>query len=234
MLLTRVRVSSISFRLAITLACLLFFSFAATAQEGRRVIPIQYSGTLKKIKDSGLIRLGYRQSSPPFAFADSSTRNRPVGYSLDLCDPIVEEISEELEKEIRVEYRPVTPENRLDMVASGEIDIECGSTVNNFERRKRVAFSPTIFVTGITLCCRHRRHGKHKGGRQNRRSGAVVFRNRQHHFADHPPNDRQCRRAGNRDERWPTLNLGVDQSDPRRDPSHHAVATRQVLYVRNP
>ncbi len=151
MLLTRrIRVSSILCRFLVCV-CLLSLSLASTAQEGKRVIPIQYSGTLKKIKDSGVIRLGYRQNSPPFAFVDAKTRNQPVGYSLDLCDPIVEEISEELEKEIRVEYRPVTPENRLDMVTSGEIDLECGSTVNNFERRKRVAFSPTIFVTGIKL-----------------------------------------------------------------------------------
>ncbi|HPT50689.1 MAG TPA: amino acid ABC transporter substrate-binding protein [Accumulibacter sp.] len=133
---------------ATALIMLLVTAVGAIAQEGRRVIPIQYSGTLKKIKDSGVIRLGYRQNSPPFAFV---VNNRPIGYSLDLCDTIVEEISAELEKEIRVVYRPVTPENRLDLVTSGEIDLECGSTVNNFERRKRVAFSPTIFVTGIKL-----------------------------------------------------------------------------------
>lgn len=134
-----------------TLFCALLLSLAlgAAAQEGKRVIPVKYTGTLKQIKDSGVIRLGYRQNSPPFAFLDG--KGKPVGYSLDLCDAVVDEISAELEMDIRVEYVPVTPENRLDMVTSGAIDLECGSTTNNFERRKRVAFSPTIFVTGIKL-----------------------------------------------------------------------------------
>ncbi|MBK7952548.1 MAG: amino acid ABC transporter substrate-binding protein [Candidatus Accumulibacter sp.] len=131
-------------------ACMLLcLAISATAQEGKRVIPIQYSGTLKQIKDSDVIRIGYRENSPPFAFLDA--KGKPVGYSLDICDAVIEEIAAELEKEIRVAYRPVTPENRLDRVTSGEIDLECGSTTNTFDRRKRVAFSPTIFVTGIKL-----------------------------------------------------------------------------------
>ncbi len=130
-------------------AVLLCTPIDAAAQEGKRVIPVQYSGTLKQIKDSGVIRIGYRENSPPFAFLDA--KGKPVGYSLDLCDAVIEEIAAELEKDIRVAYRPVTPENRLDLVTSGEIDLECGSTTNTFERRKRVAFSPTIFVTGIKL-----------------------------------------------------------------------------------
>jgi glutamate/aspartate transport system substrate-binding protein len=67
---------------------------------------------------------------------------------------VVEEIIAELRKDIRIAYRPVTPENRLDLVSSGEIDLECGSTTNTGERRKTVAFSPTIFVTGTKLLVR--------------------------------------------------------------------------------
>jgi glutamate/aspartate transport system substrate-binding protein len=78
-----------------------------------------------------------------------------VGYSLDLCTALVEDIVDELGgMELRVELKPVTTENRFDMVASGEVDIECGSTTNNLERRKRVAFSPAIFVTGTKLLAR--------------------------------------------------------------------------------
>lgn len=141
-------------RLLASLACAMWLCMAldATAQDIKQIFPTQYSGTLKKIKESGLIRLGHRENSPPFAFLN--TKGKAVGYSLDLCDAVVEEIAAELGKDIRVEYQPVTPESRLDLVTSGTIDLECGSTTNTFERRKRVAFSPTIFVTGIKLLVR--------------------------------------------------------------------------------
>src|SRR4029434_8110678 len=110
---------------------------------------VPYTGTLKKIRDSGVIQLGYRENSPPFAFIGPD--KKPVGYALDLCEVVIDEVASELHKDIRVEYRPVTPENRFELVRSGEVDLECGSTTNNFERRKIVAFSPTMFVTGTKL-----------------------------------------------------------------------------------
>ena len=79
---------------------------------------------------------------------------KAVGYSLDLCEIVVEEIAAELGKDIRVIRRPVTPENRFELVTSGEVDLECGSTTNNLERRKTMAFSPTMFVTGTKLLVR--------------------------------------------------------------------------------
>jgi glutamate/aspartate transport system substrate-binding protein len=124
----------------------------AIAQQPGTAFVVPYTGTLKKIYDSGVVRIGYRQNSPPFAFLDRS--GKPIGYSLDLCEIVVEEIIAELGRDVRIEYRPVTPENRLDLVNSGEIDLECGSTTNNAERRKAVAFSPTIFVTGTKLLVR--------------------------------------------------------------------------------
>jgi glutamate/aspartate transport system substrate-binding protein len=124
----------------------------AVAQQSRAAFAYPYSGTLKTINDSGAVRIGYRQNSPPFAFLDKS--GKPIGYSLDLCEIVVEEIAAELGKDVSVAYRPVTPENRLDLVVSGEIDLECGSTTNNAERRKRVAFSPPMFVTGTKLLVR--------------------------------------------------------------------------------
>jgi len=122
----------------------------------------KYTGTLKRIADSSVVRIGYRENSPPFAFLDA--RKKPVGYSLDLCEIVVEEIAKELAKDLRVELKPVTPENRFDKVTSADIDLECGSTTNNAERRRTVAFSPTMFVTGTKLMVR-------------RGSGILNFRN---------------------------------------------------------
>jgi glutamate/aspartate transport system substrate-binding protein len=124
---------------------------AALAQQGNAFV-VPYTGTLKKIKDSGVLQIGHRENSPPFAFLDK--RGKPIGYALDLCAVVVEEIVAELRKDIRVEYRPVTPENRFDLLNSGAIDLECGSTTNNSERRKIAAFSPTMFVTGTKLLVR--------------------------------------------------------------------------------
>ena len=125
---------------------------SASAQQGGAAFVIPYSGTLKTIRDSGLVRIGHRQNSPPFAFLDKS--GKPIGYSLDLCEIVVEEIAAELGKDIKIIYKPVTPENRLELVVSGEVDIECGSSHNTVERRKLVAFSPPIFVTGTRLLVR--------------------------------------------------------------------------------
>lgn len=139
--------------LRITVACALALGaplFALAQEKSGALLPV-YTGTLKKIHESGVMKIGYRENSVPFAFLD---RGIPVGYSLDLCSNVVEEIEAELGKEIRIEYRPVTPENRFDLVINGNIDLECGSTTNNLERRKRVAFSPTIFVTGTKLLVR--------------------------------------------------------------------------------
>lgn len=123
---------------------------AAQTPPGAFVPP--YTGTLKQIAASGVVRLGYRENSPPFAFLDA--QKKPIGYSLDLCEIVVEEIANELAKDIRATYRAVTPENRFDLVRSGGIDLECGSTTNNVDRRKIVGFSPTMFVTGTKLLVR--------------------------------------------------------------------------------
>ena len=137
---------------ALMLAALALFPLAETSSPPTGHFVVPYTGTLKKINESGVVRIGHRENSPPFAFLDP--KGKPIGYSLDLCEIVVEEIVAELRKDIRVEYRPVTPENRFDLVDSGAIDLECGSTTNNFERRKVAAFSPTIFVTGTKLLVR--------------------------------------------------------------------------------
>jgi glutamate/aspartate transport system substrate-binding protein len=136
---------------AALVAVLLALPLAAGGAE-QPAIEYWSSPTLKRIAASGVVRLGFRESSPPFAFLDA--KKRPIGYSLDLCDVVVEELAREIGKELAVEHRPVTPENRFELVASGAVDLECGSSTNTAERRKAVAFSPTIFVTGTKLLVR--------------------------------------------------------------------------------
>src|SRR5258706_7452610 len=139
--------------LSLIVSALLAMGVALPAHaQAKPAFEVPYTGTLKRIKESGVLRIGYRENSPPFAFLDP--KGKPVGYSLDLCGIVVEEIAAELGKEPRIEYRRVTPENRFELVASGQVDLECGSTTNNTERRKVAAFSPTMFVTGTKLLVR--------------------------------------------------------------------------------
>jgi glutamate/aspartate transport system substrate-binding protein len=108
------------------------------------------SPTLAAIKQAHAVRLGYRESSPPFSFMDPS--NRPIGYSLELCEAIVEEIGIEVDDaNLRIDYVKVTSDDRIAAVVQGKIDLECGSTTANAERRKQVAFSPLMFVAGTKL-----------------------------------------------------------------------------------
>lgn len=108
------------------------------------------SPTLANIKATHTVRLGYREASLPFSFLDQA--KRPIGYSLELCQAIVEEIGIEVDDPaLRIEYVSVTPETRIPAVLSDKIDLECGSTTANAERAQRVAFSPLIFVAGTKL-----------------------------------------------------------------------------------
>ena len=110
----------------------------------------ELTGTLKKVKDSKTVTLGYRESSIPFSYFNKI--GEPIGYSIDLCNAVVDEVSKELEGvEIAVNYKKVTAETRIPAVKSGEVDLECGSTTANFERKKEVAFSPVFFVAGTKL-----------------------------------------------------------------------------------
>ncbi len=110
----------------------------------------ELTGTLKKIKDSKTVTLGYRESSIPFSYANKA--GDPIGYSIDLCNAVVDDISKEFEGvEIGVKYKPVTAATRIPAVRIGEIDLECGSTTANFERKKEVAFSPIFFVAGTKI-----------------------------------------------------------------------------------
>ncbi len=114
-------------------------------------VPVALSGTLKKIRDSGVITIGYRDASFPFSYLRGTSAS-PLGYSIDLCLGVVGEIARELNgAPVRVAYQQVTSDTRIDAVTSGKVDLECGSTTSNVERQKSVAFSPIIYVAGTKL-----------------------------------------------------------------------------------
>lgn len=110
----------------------------------------ELTGTLKKIRDTGTITLGVRDSSIPFSYLDDKQAYQ--GYSIDLCMRIVDAVRKELRmQKLDVKMNPVTSATRIPLMANGTIDLECGSTTNNLERQKQVAFAPTTFVTASRL-----------------------------------------------------------------------------------
>jgi glutamate/aspartate transport system substrate-binding protein len=120
---------------------------AALAQSGGNE---GLSPTLANIKQTHVVRLGYRESSPPFSFLDQASR--PIGYSLELCEAIVDEIGIEVDDaNLKIEYVKVTSDDRIPAVMQNKIDLECGSTTANAERARQVAFSPLMFVAGTKL-----------------------------------------------------------------------------------
>jgi glutamate/aspartate transport system substrate-binding protein len=131
-------------------ASLLLAGALLTTAAPAQTSPEGLSPTLANIKKTHVVRLGYRESSPPFSFMDPS--NRPIGYSLELCEAIVEEIGIEVDDaNLRIEYVKVTSDDRIPAVLQNKIDLECGSTTANAERAKQVAFSPLMFVAGTKL-----------------------------------------------------------------------------------
>src|SRR5215813_2338172 len=129
----------------VALLALVGLATGAAAQTSEGLSP-----TLANIKKTHVVHLGYRESSPPFSFLDQS--NRPIGYSLELCEAVVEEIGTEVDDpDLKIEYVKVTSDDRIQAVLQNKIDLECGSTTANAERAKQVAFSPLMFVAGTKL-----------------------------------------------------------------------------------
>lgn len=107
------------------------------------------TGTLKKIKDTGTITVGHRESSVPFSYLDD--KQQPIGYAMDLCMKIVDAVKTELKlPNLKVNLQPVTSSNRIPLLQNGTIDLECGSTTNSVVRQQQVAFGPTYFVVNVT------------------------------------------------------------------------------------
>ncbi len=132
--------AAVSAALALALMC-----GAADAQtpEG------QLAGTLQKARASGTVAIGYREASIPLSYL--SPRNEPIGYSIDICRAIVDAMSTEVGRDLVIKWVPVTSETRMNAVISGQVDLECGSTTSNLERKKVVDFSPVIFIAGTKL-----------------------------------------------------------------------------------
>ena len=106
----------------------------------------ELTGTLKKVKETGTITIGYRDSSIPFSYLDDN--QKPIGFAIDICYKIVDAVKAELKLDkLAVELNPVTSSTRIPLLANGTIDLECGSTTNNAERLKQVWFTNTHFLT---------------------------------------------------------------------------------------
>jgi len=106
----------------------------------------ELDGTLKKIKTSSTLNIGYREAAPPFSFPGPD--GKPVGYSIDLCTHVANAIQQQLGINLKLNWLPVTADNRVDMVAQGKVDIECGTTTASLARQERVDFSLMTFVDG--------------------------------------------------------------------------------------
>ena len=114
------------------------------------VVQADDSATLTRIAQTGVIKLGHRESSVPFSYYDS--KKQVVGYSHDLMLKVVEEVKAELKlPALTIKLVPVTPQNRIPLVQNGAVDLECGSTSHNLERERQVAFSVSIFMIGTRL-----------------------------------------------------------------------------------
>src|SRR5258708_21415656 len=123
-----------------------FVSCAALAVLAAPAFAEELTGTLQKIKDSGAITIGYRETSMPFSYIDDN--QKPIGFALDICYKIVDEVKATLKLDkLKIELTPVSSTTRIPLIGNGTIDIECASTTNNLEREKLVAFTHTYFLT---------------------------------------------------------------------------------------
>lgn len=109
--------------------------------------------TLNRIRETGVVTLAHREASIPFSYLDAD--KRPIGYAMELCMLVVNALRRELKlPKLRVEYLSVTAANRIQAIAEGKADMECGSTTNNAARRKQVAFTITHYYAGAKLLTR--------------------------------------------------------------------------------
>ncbi|WP_420992889.1 glutamate/aspartate ABC transporter substrate-binding protein [Cupriavidus sp. 30B13] len=132
--------------------CLLAAAVLAGAAGAPGAASADDGDTLRKIKETGVISLGYRDSSIPFSY----TNGRDVmGYSHEILLQIVDKVKAQLQMpNLQVKLIPITSQNRISLMQNGTIDIECGTTTNNLERQKQVAFSNSLFVYGLRMLTR--------------------------------------------------------------------------------
>ena len=121
-------------------------AFVATIQPAEAA----ESRVLKRIKERGVVNMGHRESSVPFAYIGKD--GKPIGYSMDICNMYVDKIRKVLKMpNIKIKHVPVTSQTRIALMANGTIDMECGSTTNNLTRQKQVAYLAVTFITGTKL-----------------------------------------------------------------------------------
>jgi glutamate/aspartate transport system substrate-binding protein len=124
---------------------------AATLAAGLALAPLslraqELTGTLKKVKDTGALTIGYRDSSVPFSYLGND--QKPIGYAMDICYKIADAVKAELKLDkMEVKLNPVTSATRIPLIANGTVDLECGSTTNNADRLKQVGFTNSHFLT---------------------------------------------------------------------------------------
>jgi glutamate/aspartate transport system substrate-binding protein len=127
----------------------LVFALVVTASTIGSVQAQELTGTLKKVKETGAITVGHRESSIPFSYLDD--QQKPIGYAMDLCGKIVDAVKAQLKMpDLKVNLQPVTSSNRIPLLQNGTIDLECGSTTNSVVRQEQVAFGPNYFVVNVT------------------------------------------------------------------------------------
>jgi len=149
-------------KLAIILLIVLFASPLAAKE---------LTGTLQQIKETGQIRIGYRVSEPPMSFFGKN--GKPTGYSIDLGKSIVTEVEKKIGAKVKVQYVPVTAENRFRALVGNKIDILCGATTKTLSRSELVDFTQLTFVTGASLMTLQNNNNRDSSGFNGKKIGVV-------------------------------------------------------------
>ena len=122
-------------------------AFLALASTG--VAHAQATDTLKKLKDTGVVTMGVRESSGALSYTLGD--GKYVGYHVEICQKVLGDIEKQLGRKLEVKYQPVTSQNRIPLVQNGTVDLECGSTTNNATRQKDVSFAVTTYVEEVRI-----------------------------------------------------------------------------------
>jgi len=131
----------------------------------------ELTGTLRHIKETGQIRIGFRASEPPMSFLEKN--GKPDGYSIELGQFVVGEVEKRLGAKVRVQYVPVTAENRFKALVDNKIDILCGATTKTLSRSEIVDFTQLTFVTGASLMTLQNNKNRDASGFNGKKIGVV-------------------------------------------------------------
>jgi len=149
-------------KLAIILLIVLFASPLAAKE---------LTGTLRQIKNTGQIRIGIRMSEPPMSFLEKD--GKPNGYSIELGQSVVKEVEKKIGAKVKVQYVPITAENRFKALVGNKIDILCGATTKTLSRSELVDFTQLTFVTGASLMTLQNNKNRDSSGFNGKKLGVV-------------------------------------------------------------